>query len=160
MLLISYNDGLYKEIADRLPHSVWNIRSKWEREPWEPEVPESREPLYFKPNPAVEALISQQFLLYSPSSYSLRNMKKEFGNIASLVCTQTHIKEKTNRYFKDRAISLDWCSGLLQHCRPERCPGGDPHCRGQSTASSSQYIIWNCSKWSSLSWNWKRWKRK
>ena len=86
--------------------------------------------------PAVEAIISQQFLLYSPSSYGLRNMKKEFGNIASLVCTQTHIKEKTNRYFKDRAVSLDWCGGLLQHCRPERCPGGDPHCRGQSTVHS------------------------
>ena len=72
--------GVYvRENAGRwvepLPNLVWNIRSEWEREPWEPEVPESREPLYFKPNPAEVPLISQNFLLYLPSLYTLGSMK-------------------------------------------------------------------------------------
>ena len=79
MLLRSYDEGIYKEIRE--------IAEKWPL-PLPDLAPlqvvreqnfRALEVVYhgnFEPFPAVEALISQQFLLYRPSAYDLRSMKR------------------------------------------------------------------------------------
>ena len=63
--------------------SVWKIKAPVTQAPQDPMALTPICFWYFKPNPAVEALISQQFLLYSPSLYGMRSMKtaetKNFG---------------------------------------------------------------------------------
>ena len=66
MLLGSYDEGLCKRNFWEMSASTARNGLKY----WKPQ-----EPMYFMLFSAVEVPISQQFLLHSPSSYDLRNMK-------------------------------------------------------------------------------------
>ena len=96
-----------------LPDSVWNIKTPVTQAP---QASMALAPIcfwYFKPNPAVEALISQQFLLYSPSFYGMRSMKtaetKNFGKscLPSVQVWNLEVLPRVREVFKMKKESAE-----------------------------------------------------